>query len=138
MFCVSGRATSGVALQHGQPARSTATRCRGGPSSLPCPVHHAAQKHSLPIWSGFLCPGGDLSRQTTETPPAFLNFNRSSSLSRGSLVIHSRGWKLQHGSGLAGNQARDLHNLAVREFKRIVMRVWIGHIDLTKPCNLVI
>ena len=36
-----------------------------------------------------LRPGGDLSRQTTETPPAFLNFNRSSSLSRGSLVIQS-------------------------------------------------
>jgi hypothetical protein len=28
--------------------------------------------------------------------------------------------------------------LAVREFKRIVMRVWIGHIDLTKPCDPVI
>ena len=49
-----------------------------------------------------------------------------------------RGRKLQHGSSLAGNQTRNLHNLAVREFKRIVMRVWIGHIDLTKPRNLVI
>jgi hypothetical protein len=68
----------------------------------------------------------------------FLNFNRSNSLSRRSLVMQSRGRKLQHGSSLAGNQARNLHNLAVREFKRIVMRVWIGHIDLTKPCNLVI
>ena len=55
-----------------------------------------------------------------------------------SLVIQSRRRKLQHGSSLAGNEARNLHNLAVREFKRIVMRVWISHIDLTKPCNLVI
>jgi hypothetical protein len=77
--------------------------------------------------------------KTAETLPAFLNSNRSSSsLLRHSLVIQSRGRKLQHGSGLAGNQARDFHNLAVREFKCIVMRVWIGHIDLTKPCNLVI
>ena len=76
--------------------------------------------------------------KTAETLPAFLNFNRSSSLLRRSLAIQSRGRKLQHGSSLAGNQARNLHNLAVREFKRIVMRVWIGHIDLTKPSNLVI
>jgi hypothetical protein len=69
--------------------------------------------------------------------PAFLSFNRSDSLLRRGLVIQSRGRKLQHGSSLAGNEARNLHNLAVREFKRIVMRVWIGHIDLTKPCNLV-
>jgi len=90
-----------------------------------------------PVFSD-LFPGGDLSRQTAETLPAFLNFNRSSSLLRRSLVIQSRGWKLQHGSSLAGNQVRNLHNLAVREFKRIVMRVWIGHIDLTKPRDLVI
>src|SRR6516164_5362573 len=70
---------------------------------------------------------------------AFSNFSRSSSRTlRRSLVIQSRGRKLQHDSSLAGNQARDLHNLAVREFKRVVMRVWIGHIDLAKPCNFVI
>ena len=53
-------------------------------------------------------------------------------------MIQSRSRELQHGSSLAGDQPSDLYNLAVREFKRIVMRVWIGHIDLTKPRNLVI
>ena len=85
-----------------------------------------------------LFPGGDLCAKTAETLPPFLNFNRSSSLLRRGLVIQSRRRQLQHGNGLAGNQARNLHNLAVREFKRIVTRVWIGHIDLTKACNLVI
>src|SRR6516164_8699862 len=79
------------------------------------------------------CPSGDQRVKTAETLPAFLNFDRSSTLLRRGLVIQSRGRKLQHGSSLAGNEARKLHNLAVREFKRIVMRVWIGHIDLTKP-----
>jgi hypothetical protein len=50
-------------------------------------------------------------------------------------VIQSRRRKLQHGSSLAGNQARNLHNSTVWKFKRVVMRVWIGHIDLTKSCN---
>ena len=50
-----------------------------------------------------VCPGGDLCVKTAETLPAFLNFNRSSGLLRRSLVIQSRGRKLQHGSSLAGN-----------------------------------
>ena len=85
-----------------------------------------------------LFSGGDLCVKTAETLPAFLNFNRSSSLLRRGLVIQSRSRELQHGSSLAGDQACNHHNLAVREFKRVVMRVWIAHIDLTKPCNLVI
>ena len=77
-------------------------------------------------------------RSPLEPLPAFLNFDRAGSLLQRGVVIKSRCRKLQDGSSLASNQARDLHNLAVREFKRIVMRVWIGHIHLTKACNLVI
>src|SRR5262249_10024283 len=80
----------------------------------------------------------DLSRRNRRTLPAFLNFNCLCSLLRGALVVQSRGRKLQHSSSLAGDKACDHHNLAVRKFKRIVMRVWIAHIDLTKPCNLML
>jgi|SRR6516165_11534665 len=75
---------------------------------------------------------------TSKRQKSSLSFNRSSCLLRRSLMIQSRSRELQHGSSLAGDQARNHHSLAVREFKRVVMRVWIAHIDLTKPCNLVI
>jgi hypothetical protein len=49
-----------------------------------------------------------------------------------------RGRQLQHNSGLAGDQPSDLHNLAVRKFKRVVMNVRIVHINLPKSCDPVI
>jgi len=42
----------------------------------------------------------------TATLPVFSNFHRSSSLLRPGLVIQSHRRKLQHGSSLAGNEAR--------------------------------
>ena len=52
-------------------------------------------------------------------------------------MLH-RGRQLQHHGGLAGDQPGELHNLAVRKFKRVVMDVRIVHINLPKPCDPVI
>src|SRR6516165_3582947 len=85
-----------------------------------------------------LFPGGDLSRQNRRNPAAILKLQPFEQPFAAWPCNPKSRRKLQHGSSLAGNQACNLHNLAVREFKRIVMRVRIGHIDLTKACNLVI
>jgi hypothetical protein len=49
-----------------------------------------------------------------------------------------RGRQLQHRGGLACDQPSDLHNPAVRKFKRIVMDMRIVHINLAKPRDPVI
>src|SRR5262249_61284073 len=46
--------------------------------------------------------------------------------------------QLQHRCGLASGQLRDLQNLPIREFQRIVLNVRIVDIDLPKASNLVI
>jgi hypothetical protein len=52
-------------------------------------------------------------------------------------MLH-RSRQLQHRGGLAGDQPSDLHNPAVRKFKRVVMDVRIVHINPPKPSDLVI
>ena len=54
------------------------------------------------------------------------------------LVVLCRDRQLQHRSGLASDQLRNLQNLPIREFQRIVLNVRIVHIDLPKACDLVI
>jgi len=53
------------------------------------------------------------------------------------IVIAYHGRQLQYSGGLAGNEPCDLDNAPVWEFKRVVMRMRIGHIYLTKPRNFV-
>ena len=45
--------------------------------------------------------------------------------------------QLQHCGGLASDQLRDLQNLPIWEFQRIVLNVRIVHIDLPKACVFV-
>src|SRR5215469_2931889 len=54
------------------------------------------------------------------------------------LEMLCRDRQLQHRGGLASNQLRELKNLAIGEFQRIVLNVRIVHIDLPKACDLVI
>src|SRR5690348_5566130 len=46
--------------------------------------------------------------------------------------------QLQHRSRLACDQLRELENLSIREFQRVVLNVWVIHIDLPKSCDLVV
>jgi len=46
--------------------------------------------------------------------------------------------QLQHGRDLSGDQSCDHHDLAAREFERVVVDVRIVHIYLPEPCDLVI
>ena len=54
------------------------------------------------------------------------------------LGVLCRDRQLQHRGGLASDQLRDLQNLPIWEFQRIVLNVRIVHIDLPKARNLVI
>jgi hypothetical protein len=45
---------------------------------------------------------------------------------------------LQYGRALTGNQPRDHHDLAVREFECIVVDVRVVHVDLPESGNLVV
>src|SRR5215469_1248566 len=54
------------------------------------------------------------------------------------LEMLCRDRQLQHRGGLASNQLRELKNLAIGEFQRIVLNVRIVHIDLPKACDFVI
>jgi hypothetical protein len=54
------------------------------------------------------------------------------------LGVLCRNRQLQHRSGLASDQPRELQNLPIWEFQRIVLNVRIVHIDLPKACDLVI
>jgi hypothetical protein len=47
-------------------------------------------------------------------------------------------WQLQHGRYLPGEQPRDQHDLAGREFQRIVVDMRIVHTDLPEPCDSLI
>ena len=69
-----------------------------------------------------------------------LGVNRASAYPRHRLatLMLCRGWQLQHRGRLAGEQPSDLHDPAVRKFKRVVMGVRIFQINLAKPCHLVI
>ena len=46
--------------------------------------------------------------------------------------------QLQYCRALTGDQPRDLHDLAAREFECVVVDVRIVHVDLPKSGNLVI
>jgi len=52
------------------------------------------------------------------------------------VLYHSR--QLQYPSGLASGQLRQLHNLPIWEFHRIVLNVRIVQSDLPKACDLMI
>ncbi len=54
------------------------------------------------------------------------------------LGVLCRNRQLQHRGGLASDQLRELQNLPIWEFQRIVLNVRIVHIDLPKACDLVI
>ena len=45
---------------------------------------------------------------------------------------------MQHGGGLTGDKPRDHHDVAAREFERVMMDVRIVHIELPEPGNLVL
>jgi hypothetical protein len=45
---------------------------------------------------------------------------------------------LQYGRALTGDQPRDHHDLAVREFECIVVDVRVVHVDLPESGNLVV
>src|ERR1041385_5962793 len=47
-------------------------------------------------------------------------------------VIMRRGRQLQHGCGLAGNQPRHHHDLTAGKFQRVMMDMWVIHIDLAE------
>lgn len=49
--------------------------------------------------------------------------------------ILRRSWQLQNSCGLTDNEPRDHHDLAVREFERIVMHVRNIGVDLPEPGN---
>jgi hypothetical protein len=54
------------------------------------------------------------------------------------LGVLCRDRQLQDRGGLATDQLRDLQNLPIWKFQRIVLNVRIVHIDLPKACDLVI
>src|SRR5436853_6164835 len=54
------------------------------------------------------------------------------------LGVLCRDRQLQHCSGLASDQLRNLQNLPIWEFQRIVLNVRIVHIDLPKASDLVV
>jgi hypothetical protein len=53
------------------------------------------------------------------------------------LGVLYRDRQLQHRSGLASDQLRELQNLPIWEFQRVVLNVRIIHIDLPEACHLV-
>src|SRR5215472_9109050 len=53
-------------------------------------------------------------------------------------VVLYRDRQLQHRGGLASDQLRELHNLAIREFQRVVLNVRNVQIDLPEARDLVL
>jgi hypothetical protein len=54
------------------------------------------------------------------------------------LVVLYRDRQLQHRGGLASDQLRELQNLPIWEFQRVVLNMRIVHIDLPEASDLVL
>jgi hypothetical protein len=65
-----------------------------------------ADRRALSNWYGFVGPLVLAAISNVKMAESSLSFNRSSCLLRCSLMIQSRSRELQHGSSLAGDQAK--------------------------------